>query len=58
MEEETVIDDNVVPLPEPSSETAEEVARRLREVARSGKYQNEYKDLLAVKADSAPVQSA
>ena len=58
IEEETDIDEGVVQLPELSSETAEEVAKRLREKLKSGEFQNEYKDLLAVKADSAPVQSA
>lgn len=58
IEEETAIDEGVVPLPPPSNETAEEVARRLRTVLQSGEYQNEYKDLVAVKAASAPVQAA
>ena len=58
IEEETAIDEGVVPLPPPSNETAEEVARRLRTVLKSGDYQNEYKDLVAVKAASAPVQAA
>ena len=58
IEEETAIDEEVVPLPPPSNETAEEVARRLRTVLKSGEYQNEYKDLVAVKAASAPVQAA
>ena len=58
VEEETAIDDRVVPLPPPSNETAEEIARRLRTTLKSGEYLNEYKDLVAVKAASAPVQSA
>lgn len=58
VEEETAIDEWVIPIPLPSNETAEEVARRLRTVLKSGEYQNEYKDLVAVKAASAPVQSA
>ena len=58
VEEETAIDEGVVPLPLSSNETAEEVARRLRTVLKSGEYQNEYKDLVAVKAASAPVQAA
>ena len=58
LQEETAIDERVVPLPPPSNETAEEVARRLRTTLKSGEYQNEYKDLVAVKAASAPVQSA
>lgn len=58
VEEETNIDDSMVHLPQPSSETAEQIATRLRAKLKSGEFQNEYKDLRAVKAGSAPVQSA
>lgn len=58
VEEETNVDEHLVQLPQPSTETAEEVAGRLRSKLKSGEFQNEYKDLLTVKASSAPVQSA
>ena len=58
IEEETNVDEAVVHLPEPSTETAEDVAKRLRATLKSGEFQNEYKHILTVKAGSAPVQSA
>ena len=56
--EETNIDEHVVHLPKLSNETAEEVAGRLRSKLKTGEFQNDYKELVVVRAASAPVQSA